>query len=48
MWVLTEGENEAALATYGAAGAARESTSAMLSWSFNPTDARVTGGGAGR
>ncbi len=34
MWVLTEDDNGAALATYGAAGATRESTSVMLSWTF--------------
>ena len=34
MWVLTEEDNEAGLATYTAAGAQRESTSVMLLWKF--------------
>jgi len=34
MWVLTEEDNTVALATYSAAGAQRESTPVMLSWSF--------------
>lgn len=35
MWVLTEEDNVAALATYGAAGAQRQSTAVMLSWKFS-------------
>jgi GNAT superfamily N-acetyltransferase len=35
MWVLTDDDNAAALATYAAAGARRESTNVMLSWEFN-------------
>jgi hypothetical protein len=35
MWVLTDDDNAAALATYGSAGATRESTSVMLSWKFD-------------
>lgn len=34
MWVLTEEDNIAALATYDAAGAHRESTAVMLAWDF--------------
>lgn len=34
MWVLTDEDNRAALATYTAAGGARESVSVMLSWHF--------------
>lgn len=34
MWVLTEEDNAAALATYCAAGGERESTPVMLSWAF--------------
>jgi hypothetical protein len=35
MWVLTEDDNDAALATYTRAGASRESTTnAVLSWVF--------------
>jgi hypothetical protein len=34
MWVLTDEDNEAALATYRAAGSAEESTHVMLSWTF--------------
>ncbi len=35
MWVLTEDDNDAALATYTRAGASRESTTnAVLSWTF--------------
>jgi len=41
MWVLTDEDNDAALATYGAAGAARESTPVMLSWTFEGGDAPV-------
>jgi ribosomal protein S18 acetylase RimI-like enzyme len=32
MWVLTDADNEAALATYRRAGAAEESTHVMLGW----------------
>lgn len=39
MWVLTDDDNAAALATYGAAGAARESTPVMLSWTFDEEEA---------
>lgn len=35
MWVLTEENNAAALATYASAGATRESDSVMLSWRFD-------------
>ncbi len=35
MWVLTGGDNRAALATYRAAGGVRESTNVMLSWGFD-------------
>ena len=35
MWVLTAEDNIAALATYSAAGAQRESTAVMLSWKFS-------------
>lgn len=35
MWVLTDEDNRAALATYGAAGATRESTNVVLAWKFN-------------
>lgn len=38
MWVLTDEDNDPALATYAAAGARRESTSVMLSWQFAPLD----------
>ena len=48
LWVLTDDDNEAALATYRAAGATRTSPSVMLSWDFDPSDSPVTGGGAGR
>jgi ribosomal protein S18 acetylase RimI-like enzyme len=34
MWVLTDDDNAAALATYRAAGATRDAPSVMLSWSF--------------
>jgi ribosomal protein S18 acetylase RimI-like enzyme len=34
MWVLTEEDNRAALATYAASGAARDRDAAMLSWHF--------------
>jgi len=35
MWVLTDSDNSAALATYTAAGAHRESEPVMLSWRFD-------------
>jgi ribosomal protein S18 acetylase RimI-like enzyme len=34
MWVLTEDDNQAALATYQAAGGTRESESVMVTWEF--------------
>jgi ribosomal protein S18 acetylase RimI-like enzyme len=34
MWVLTDDDNGAALATYAAAGGTRESTNVLLSWKF--------------
>jgi ribosomal protein S18 acetylase RimI-like enzyme len=34
MWVLTDQDNRAALATYEAAGAAREPDTVMLGWDF--------------
>jgi [ribosomal protein S18]-alanine N-acetyltransferase len=34
MWVLTDQDNRAALATYQAAGAAREPDTVMLGWEF--------------
>jgi ribosomal protein S18 acetylase RimI-like enzyme len=34
MWVLTDDDNPAALATYRAAGADEESRHVMLGWSF--------------
>jgi ribosomal protein S18 acetylase RimI-like enzyme len=34
MWVLTDEDNRAALATYQAAGAAREPDTVMLGWQF--------------
>jgi ribosomal protein S18 acetylase RimI-like enzyme len=37
MWVLTDDDNTAALATYERAGAKRDGPQAMLSWDF-PTD----------
>jgi ribosomal protein S18 acetylase RimI-like enzyme len=41
MWVLTDSDNAAALATYGAAGAAREPAPALLSWTLGGQDAPV-------
>ncbi len=38
MWVLTDEDNGPALATYGAAGATRESVPVMLSWKFDETE----------
>jgi ribosomal protein S18 acetylase RimI-like enzyme len=35
MWVATEADNEAALATYGAAGAAPPEPCVTLTWTFN-------------
>jgi ribosomal protein S18 acetylase RimI-like enzyme len=35
MWVLTDAENEAALATYRSAGAGRAEPTVMLSWRFD-------------
>jgi ribosomal protein S18 acetylase RimI-like enzyme len=42
MWVLTAEDNVAALTTYGAAGAQRESTAVLLAWKFSqpPTNSR--------
>jgi ribosomal protein S18 acetylase RimI-like enzyme len=34
MWVLTDADNDAALATYRSAGASEESDHIMLSWTF--------------
>lgn len=34
MWVLTDGDNDAALATYRAAGAAESRRESQLSWTF--------------
>ncbi|MEO5963934.1 MAG: GNAT family N-acetyltransferase [Candidatus Limnocylindrales bacterium] len=34
MWVLTDADNDAALATYRHAGASEESTHVMLGWTF--------------
>jgi [ribosomal protein S18]-alanine N-acetyltransferase len=36
MWVLTDTDNRAALATYAAAGADEESEHVMLGWTFEP------------
>jgi ribosomal protein S18 acetylase RimI-like enzyme len=36
MWVLADHDNDAALATYAATGAIRESENVLLSWSFTP------------
>lgn len=38
MWVLADDGNGAALATYRAAGGARESAPVMLGWKFNRAD----------
>jgi len=38
MWVLTDADNEAALATYGAAGAATPEPCVMPTWTFRATD----------
>jgi ribosomal protein S18 acetylase RimI-like enzyme len=38
MWVLTDEDNAAALATYVAAGARREPAQVMLSWTFAEED----------
>lgn len=38
MWVLTDGDNAAALATYRSAGAAQESQHVTQSWEFAETD----------
>jgi len=42
MWVLTEGDNAAALATYSAAGATCESPPVPLSWTFSGEGAPVS------
>jgi ribosomal protein S18 acetylase RimI-like enzyme len=36
MWVLTESDNDAALATYRSAGAGEAEEQVMLSWEFRP------------
>ena len=36
MWVLTDADNPAALATYGRTGADEKSTHVMLTWNFAP------------
>jgi ribosomal protein S18 acetylase RimI-like enzyme len=36
MWVLTDADNAAALATYRSTGTNEESTAVMLTWSFPP------------
>jgi hypothetical protein len=36
MWVLTEDDNDAALATYRSAGAGEADEQVMLSWEFRP------------
>lgn len=36
MWVLTDEDNTAALATYGRTGADEKSTHVMLTWNFRP------------
>lgn len=36
MWVLTDEDNDAALATYAAAGGARSGRQVMLSWTLDP------------
>jgi ribosomal protein S18 acetylase RimI-like enzyme len=37
MYVLTEPDNDAALATYRRAGATEEETSVLLNWTFEPS-----------
>ena len=39
MWVLTDDDNDAALATYRRAGATEESSHRMLAWGFGPAGA---------
>jgi ribosomal protein S18 acetylase RimI-like enzyme len=39
MWVLTDDDNDAALATYERAGGTRESAPVMLGWTFERPDA---------
>ncbi len=39
MWVMTESDNAAALATYNAAGSTERSTHEMLGWSFGADSA---------
>ncbi len=43
MWVLTERDNEAAMATYRRAGAAEESDQVMLGWPFEAADGPTPG-----
>jgi ribosomal protein S18 acetylase RimI-like enzyme len=44
MWVLTEADNDAALATYRAAGAVDESNEVMLGWRLDPGHETFTTG----
>jgi ribosomal protein S18 acetylase RimI-like enzyme len=37
MWVLTDADNAAALATYERSGGSSEGTQVMLAWTFEPT-----------
>jgi ribosomal protein S18 acetylase RimI-like enzyme len=43
MWFLADDGNQAALATYSAAGGTRESAPVMLGWKFNPKERDVHG-----
>jgi ribosomal protein S18 acetylase RimI-like enzyme len=38
MWVLTDDDNEAAVATYRSGGAEREGPHAMFEWTFGPSE----------
>jgi ribosomal protein S18 acetylase RimI-like enzyme len=38
MWVLTDDDNEAALASYRSAGGEREGSNVMFEWTFGPPD----------
>jgi hypothetical protein len=42
MWVLTDVDNAAALATYHAAGGQRPTTHAMITWTYGSGDADGT------